>query len=156
MSPEKQNKKNGSAFGSCRNISLLVSLFDCHNSGDTILNYFFLGPGFCFRGIRAVIFSSLVRKSLSPRGRPHPFCMDYSVSIQRPRTSIYFHCTCLVYSPAIQRVVPSGLGYLKTDYLLWLQQTDWAVIIRMFGHFPLYDEWVLWRQSGASGMTVSW
>jgi len=49
---------------------------------------------------------------------------------------------------AVTPTPPSGAGYLREDYLLWIKQTDWVVIIRMFGHFPSYEEWLEWRQRG--------
>ena len=44
--------------------------------------------------------------------------------------------------------LPSGLGYTQADYEAWLRQTDIMVMLKIFGHFPTYAEWLKWKQAG--------
>ncbi len=48
---------------------------------------------------------------------------------------------------AVTPTTPSGMGYQETDYLAWLKQTDLMDILKLFGHFPTYADWVKWKQT---------
>ena len=43
--------------------------------------------------------------------------------------------------------LPSGAGYQEADYLAWLKQTDIRDILKLFGKFPSYADWVKWKQT---------
>ena len=44
--------------------------------------------------------------------------------------------------------VPSGAGYQQADYKAWLKKMDIDITLRIFGHFPTYQEWAQWTRYG--------
>lgn len=52
--------------------------------------------------------------------------------------------------------VPSGAGYQQSDYENWLRSMDIGAILKIFGHFPTYAEWVSWKRGPLEQVYVPW
>jgi hypothetical protein len=44
----------------------------------------------------------------------------------------------------------NGQGYTQLDFASWMQRNNFAAIMKLFGHFPTYKEWVEWRKKGGA------